>query len=36
MKFRFGIAETLPTDIKFMNDRVKGVISPIIHIFVGD
>ena len=36
MKFRFGIAQELPTSLKFMNDRVQGIISPRIHFYVGD
>lgn len=36
MKFRFGIAKELQTSLKFLNDRIQGIISPKIYIYAGD
>lgn len=35
MNFRFGISDSLPTDLKFEKDRVIGQISPRIEFYAG-
>ncbi len=36
MKFKFGIADDLPTELKFHENRIVGKISPRIFFYVGE